>query len=574
LNKFISIIIIAFLALYSCEESQNDNTIYNYILDTDWSKINIETLNRDDTISLFAEFSLKEKSIQSLIINVPSNVNFNAYIDDKLIAKKHYGNIYNYNSKDATENQIPITPYNIPYSFRINASQITSEKIRFEIFKTVPTIGSKDLGIKLLYTTNKKVKEKKHVDLNNQAKTFFSESKLPIIRINTNENLSDENKVIADFFVIDNAGGINNLKDTATIKGKAKIKIRGSSSKSLPKQSYLFKTYDDSLSKNKVSLLGLPEESEWVLYAPFIDYSLMRNVLGYKLHREIGNYSPRTKYFHLVINNDYRGIYVLVERIKRGKNRVNIAKLNKNTTNKDSITGGYIIKLDKGKGEVWKSPYMSKIDSGFGKWFIYVYPKTKNLNQAQREYIKKYVTSFETALLQGGNWEDYIDINSFIDYMIMMEVNKNVDGYRLSTFYSKDRGGKLKADPLWDLNLTFGLTSYYDGYKTTGFMYKDKATPFWWGYFMKNPKFKAAFKNRWKELRKTKLSDQAINQAIDEEVNLLQIDIHYNTEKWLSYRESSNWRKEDQRNFEESINYLKNWIKERNKYLDSVIPQL
>ena len=81
-------------------------------------------------------------------------------------------------------------------------------------------------------------------------------------------------------------------------------------------------------------------------------------------------------------------------------------------------------------------------------------------------------------------------------------MTKNVDGYRLSTFYSKDRGGKLKADPLWDLNLSFGLTSYYDGYKTEGFMYKDKASPFWWQYFMQNPKFKKAFKARWKELRK------------------------------------------------------------------------
>ena len=167
------------------------------------------------------------------------------------------------------------------------------------------------------------------------------------------------------------------------------------------------------MSKKEISLLGLPKESEWVLYAPFIDYSLMRNVLSYKLHSKMENYSPRTKYFHLIINNDYRGIYVLVERIKRGKNRINVAKQNKKTIDKDSITGGYIVKLDKGKGEAWASTFKSNIDSGFGKWFIHVYPKSKNLTQAQRDFIRGYIASFETALLNGGNWDDYIEDEVF-----------------------------------------------------------------------------------------------------------------------------------------------------------------
>lgn len=573
MNKFFLAIIIVLLFFLSCDEEQDSGTIFNYPLETQWSNVNIENLSRNDTIIIFAEFNFKAQNAQSLIISVPSNVNFKAFLGDTLIANKTYGEICNLNKQELKEYKTPITPYNVPSNFYLNASQITTEKIRFEVFKTVPKKGSENLGIKLFYSTSKK-EEKIHVDFTNQVKTFFSESKLPIININTEGALSDDTKVVADFFVVDNLGGNNSLKDTATIKGKAKIKIRGSSSKALPKQSYLFKTYDDSLSKKEISLLGLPKESEWVLYAPFIDYSLMRNVLGYKLHRKMENYSPRTKYFHLIINNDYRGIYVLVERIKRGKNRINVAKQNKKTIDKDSITGGYIVKLDKGKGEAWASAFKSNIDSGFGKWFIHVYPKSKNLNQAQRDFIRGYIASFETALLNGGNWDDYIKTKSFIDYMIMMEVTKNVDGYRLSTFYSKDRGGKLKADPLWDLNLSFGLTSYYDGYKTEGFMYKDKASPFWWQYFMQNPKFKKAFKARWKELRKTVLSEKAINHAINEEVNLLQSDIHYNTEKWMSYKETSNWRKEDQTSFKGSISYLKNWIKKRNAYLDSIFLQL
>lgn len=527
-----------------------------------WSEVNLEKFIAEDTIIVYAELDLNKEE-QTLLINIPLNIYFKAYSGDKLIAENSFGNIYNLNKTQISKERIPIIAYNKKQSYSVEINQISSDKLKFEIYKPGLAKNKKKLGIDFLYASDKN-------SINYEVENFFSKSQLPIIKINTKDRLSDKKKIVAGFKVIDNKDDINKLNDSAVITGLVKIKIRGSSSKLLPKRSYLLKTYNDSLKKEKKKLLGLPKEREWVLYAPFIDYSLMRNVLGYKIHREMGNYSPRTKYCHLIINNDYRGIYVLTERIKRGENRVNIAKSN----SKDPISGGYIIKIDKGDGEAWKSPYLSKIDSGYEKWFIYVYPKSKNLNQGQRDYIRNYVTEFETALLEGENWEDYIEIQSFIDYMILMEVMKNVDGYRLSTFYSKDKGGKLKSEPLWDLNLTFGLTSYYDGYKSEYFMYDNEATPFWWEYLIKDLKFRIFFKKRWSKLRQTILSEASINKYIEEEYEILESDVHYNTEKWLSFQESNNWRKDNQKNFKKSIDYLKAWIKKRNNYLDQVFSEL
>jgi hypothetical protein len=570
-NHRLLFILIIILSLFSCGQNQNNKELFIYELAVDNSlEKEVKDFTVEDTINFSLSFNLKDKQSKTLIINVAENIHFKAYQGEEVIAQKLYGDIYN-TSENTTENQVPILPYTTRHNFSIDSDKITSETVRFEIFKSVSRKDVSEPIIKLFYTTANEDISKQREEVDSKNEIFFTESKLPIIKINTKESLSDENKTVVNYEVINNDEGLNRLNDNALITGIAKMKIRGSSSKLLPKQSYLFKTYGDSITKKDVPLLGLPEGYEWVLYAPFTDQSLMRNVLSYKLHREMGNYSPRTKYFHLVINNDYRGIYILTERISRDKNRLNIAKLKKKSTD---ITGGYIVKLDKGKGEAWKSPYASKIDSGFGKWFIYVYPKSKDLNQEKRDYIKNYITDFEKALLQGGNWRDYIDEKSFIDYMIMVELTKNVDGYRLSTFFSKDKGQKLKAEPLWDFNLTFGLTSYYDGYKTEGLMYKDEASPFWWQYLLKDEQFSKNLKNRWIELRKTIFSDESITNSINEEKQCLEGDVIYNTHKWLFYKEPSNWRKHTQLNFDESVNYLNKWTLERAHYLDKVFSEI
>jgi len=538
------------LFILSC----NDKTEHYYNVD-----YNIEQTYKSnpDTVILKINLETNINDLNNLVIEIPNYLSFNILINEKSIIKNSNNIIFNSSNNDS----ISVSSVFENKQYFIQKKDLISNNLIIEITNNYKPQEYKDI-IKI-YAKQSKTNQEEIIIPKNQTPEYFSNSTLPIIKINTNKQpITDTNKTIANY-------ELTNLKDKDS--GIFKIKVRGSSSKLFPKKSYAITAYNDSLVKKKTKLLGLPKETEWILYAPFLDNSFMRNVLTYDLHRKMGNYSPRTKFCHLIINNDYRGIYVLTEKIKRGKNRVNIKKLKPN--NKD-ITGGYIVKLDKGKGRAWRSPYKSQVDSGFDKWFIYVYPKKKNLTENQAKYIQDYMCDFEKAIVEKTDWKKYIDLKSFIDYQIMMELTKNVDAYRLSLYFSKDTKNKLKIEPLWDSNLSFGLSSYLDGYKTDGLMYNFEATPFWWKHFLEDNEYKQMFKKRWVELRLTTLSEKEILKSIDKNYYFLKDEIKFNNIKWDTFNQKNNWRKYNHSSFGKSVEYIKTWTKKRLNYLDSVFSEL
>ena len=164
---------------------------------------------------------------------------------------------------------------------------------------------------------------------------------LQLISINTNGNvIVDEPKVSADLQI--------KKGDSLIEVHKIGIEIRGSSSQMFDKKSYGFETWDENGEDLDVSLGGFPEEEDWILYGPYSDKSLIRNVLIYDLSNAIGQYATRTDFYELEINESFLGTYVLMEKIKRDKNRVAISK-----NKEEDISEGYILKIDKptGNGE-------------------------------------------------------------------------------------------------------------------------------------------------------------------------------------------------------------------------------
>ena len=184
--------------------------------------------------------------------------------------------------------------------------------------------------------------EKIAVDVN------YRESNLPIITINTyGDEIPDEPRIDAYMGIIDNGNVVNKIDDVFNdYDGKITIEKRGNSSQDQEKPPYRFETVDGNGENNNVQLLGLPEENDWILYAPWSDKSLIRNVLIYSLSNEMGRYAPRSKFVELYLNDEYRGVYVLMEKIKRDKNRVPISSLDPNKNSGDDLTGGYILKFD------------------------------------------------------------------------------------------------------------------------------------------------------------------------------------------------------------------------------------
>ncbi|MEA5460353.1 CotH kinase family protein [Arcicella sp. LKC2W] len=418
---------------------------------------------------------------------------------------------------------------------------------------------------------------------------------LPIIKVNTNGNvIYDEPKILADLEIIHNASAVNNSKDKPNVYlGKVGIEYRGSTSQDLfPKKPFGMELWVDSTQKSrKVALLGMPEEADWVLNATYNDKTLMRDVLSYDLANRMGRYATRTRYCELMLNNQYHGLYILMEKIKRDKNRVDVSSLKTTDNSGDDVTGGYILKIDKTEGSISRS-WRTNVTNGLQKFTIPIqieYPKITDITDAQFNYIKDYVTDFETSLLSTdfknpkAKWRDLIDLDSFVDYFLITEFTKNVDGYRLSTYFYKDKdskGGKLKMGPAWDYNLAFGNASYHEGYLTSGWQYKvnnlailakDIAflSPNWWEQLVQDTDFRNHASNRWEVLRKNALSTDRINKWLDSTSTVLQPAMERNNNRWTGVLGKYVWPNYYVgTTYQDELNWMKEWIRQRSIWLD------
>ena len=430
--------------------------------------------------------------------------------------------------------------------------------------------------------------EKESTDINNTSEELNLDETnlLPQFKIDTsNKTIVDEPKIPASMdLYID--GELNKSYNIG-------IEIRGSSSQFFEKKSYGVETWDANNEDIDADLGGFPEEEDWILYGPFSDKSLIRNVLIFQLSNAIGMYGSRTDFYELTINDKFLGTYVLMEKIKRDKNRVNISK-----NLDDDISGGYIIKIDKPPDEGYTSAnsFSSKFDTR-GSYvgasdikFLYTYPKSSEISNDQKNYIKNYLNDFEEALLSSNfqdpelGYQKYIDIDSFVDFLILNEISKNIDAYRISTFMHKDKNQKLKMGPIWDFNLGFGNVNYCDAELESGWSYKfndvcggdNWKVPFWWNRLFEDPAFVSKLKNRWSDLRTNILSDQNLQERIDKITNFL---IEHNAprrnfDKWTiigKYVWPNNYIGN---NYGEEISYLKNWLEKRVKWMDEEINSL
>ena len=389
----------------------------------------------------------------------------------------------------------------------------------------------------------------------------FTSSNLPIVIIQTdNRTLTNREKTGATMKIIDNGSKRNKVTDKANgYDGRIKIKLRGNSSLFFDQKRFTFETLKEDDKKNKVELLGMPADNDWVLLAPYNDISMMRDVFAFDMWNNMGHWAPRTRYCEVVMNGRYIGVYILCEKIKRAENRLDIAKLKKSDTTGLDITGGYIVRID--PPDEGEKSFQSEVPGiittggmgGFGGGFpggpgggfggratvtwTYFYPKSDKLTPEQEKYISDYIKTTE-KVIQSDNFADpkegyakYIDVESFVDYIIHTELSLNADGLKRSTYFYKTKqnadgtGGKLHAGTVWDYNLAYGNCNFANANKIDAWVYEGgetNPTPAMFKRLMEDPAFVAKVKARWKELRKGYLSDANINRFIDEHAAQLQ----------------------------------------------------
>ncbi len=416
-------------------------------------------------------------------------------------------------------------------------------------------------------------------------------SNLPIIRIDTEGAfIWDEPKVPALMEVFDNP---NNERNSLTVddpqfKGLIGIELRGQSSQSLfPKKGYGIEIRHEDGTDLDTSMLGMPKESDWVIHSPYSDKSLIRNALAYQLAAQLMPYAPRTRMAELVLNGEYLGVVLWTEKIKRGKNRVDVSKLKPDENDGDDITGGYILKFDKGEGNEigWESSYSPISILNKRTRFLYHYPKPDEISDQQKDYVRGFIDQFEDVLMSENytdpivGYEAYIDVESFVSTVIINELTRNVDGYRLSTYMYKDKdsnGGKLTMGPTWDHNLSWGNANYCSGSSITGWGYQFNlicpedywVNHVWWDRLMGDEQFRQKVKDRWSDLRQGPLSTIQIFSRIDSLVNLLREAAPRNFSKWPilgQYIWPNQFVGQD---YFDEIAYLKDWITKRTNWLD------
>ena len=543
------------------------------------------------TVSLFIrhDFNIEDKSIiAGAILNADYDDAFVAYLNGTEIARSNIGTTGispKWNELAYTDHEAVKYNGGNPEAFQITTETLDTllrngtNTLAIEVHNS--SANSSDLSSIFYLTLGITVPGSFYSKPPNWFYPPFESSNLPLMIIETNgQTLNPNDRIIAEMGLMDYSkeGKRNFATDDFNIyEGRITIRIRGSSSLMFPKSNYIFETQDETGENRNTELLGLPEENDWVLHGPYSDKTLIRNVLSYHIASATGRYAPRTRWIELLINNQYEGLYVLTEKIKQDKNRVDIAKLNAQDTVGDQLTGGYIIQQDRDdndqQGEGFYSKYRSNV------FYNYYDPGYDELNQVQKDYIRKYMMDFEDLVKQAKNSAEYIplvDVPAFVDYWIPTEIFNDVDGYKLSFYMYKDldsKGGKLQLGPVWDLNLAYGNYDFTtDPPLPTGWTWtkcqSHSMRPFWVYNVVLADTVRNTISCRWQELRTGPLNIDSLMHFIDSNLKIIEEARMRNFQRWPvtgvyvwpNYYVGAS--------YDDDVNYLKDWLQKRLVWMD------
>ena len=388
----------------------------------------------------------------------------------------------------------------------------------------------------------------------------------------------------------DHDGSLKDLQTSQiSVQSGVSVEIHGETSAGLAKKSYRLELLDDRHEDRDrdLPLLGLPAGSDWVLHSCGSDRTCLRNVLAYALGRALGHYAPRTRFTELYVNGDYRGIYVLVERIRRDRNRVDLPRPSATAADGD-ISGGYIFRMDLGEGKPtdrvprdWVSPVSHTV-------YSYYYPRFDQITPAQKAYLHDHVSRFET-MMRSSSWNDpqsgyrqWLDIRSWVDFALIQELSINPDAYFKSIYLQKwprSRGDKIALGPVWDFDLAFGVAEFRDARNTQAWAHRMNRfggepvsydpprqlpyVPAHWERLWTDPAFHQDLRCRWQELRQGPLQMRTLHAMIDGWADEL-------TE--AQPRDASVWGNPPANAYAGEVESLKDFLVKRVAWMDSNLP--
>jgi hypothetical protein len=366
------------------------------------------------------------------------------------------------------------------------------------------------------------------------AQSFTSH--LPIILIHTFESgpldsWATEHSPAA-IMVLEPTSGTSRLVGRAALDSRIGIHVRGESSRRFPKKQYAVELRaDDQDTDREQPLLGLPGNSDWVLSDPVAyDRALIRNALAFALSNRIGRYAPRTRFAEVFMVDDggdvraesFLGFFTLIEKITRDAERVNVGPLPATATTAPAMTGGFILRIDKGGGDFVAA----------GRLLQFVYPKPEDMGLPERtpqfDYIRTFLETFAQAASavdfkhpsSGQHYSEFIDVDAWIDHHIINALAKNVDGLRISAYFHKERSGRLAAGPVWDFDRSFGTPQdprapEPEEWKATWSDGSDYFNEGWWRLLFRDPNFRSRYRERFKALLNREFSPDSLGRIVD-----------------------------------------------------------
>lgn len=396
---------------------------------------------------------------------------------------------------------------------------------------------------------------------------------LPVVRITTDGGaaIADKKNYVPGTIEISDTEHL--YSEETVFKASMGIRGRGNSTWSWPKKPWKVKL------DKKTSVLGMPADKEWCLLANYSDRTLLRNAVAMRLSEICGfSWTPRMRSVEVYLNGKYQGVYSFCEHKKVSSSRVDIDVVAEDATSGEALTGDYYFEIEEAQdGDVcwWTSLRVPMMFS-----------EPENPNKAQTEYGKKLFSDFESAL-SGSSFKDpekgyaaYIDVDSFIDYYIVQELTKNVDGnLRKSSFITKRKGGRLEMYHLWDFDLTLGNCGYFDsrvGNGPEGFYIKDynsvgEKGSGWYHRLFQDPAFTKKVVERWEALYPEL---KAIPQYIEEQALILGPAQKRNFAVW-PIGDSVDWVKfPSLGSYEAEVDYLIRFYSVRLKWLDTALHSL
>ncbi|MEM7385662.1 MAG: CotH kinase family protein, partial [Verrucomicrobiota bacterium] len=364
------------------------------------------------------------------------------------------------------------------------------------------------------------------------------------------------------------------------VNSRGITRTRGSSTQGFPKKSYRIEFQDEDEEDRVLKPLGLPAESDWILSGRYEeDRSLIRNEFTYTLSRQIGRYAARTVFCEVYVHSgdgpvtasDYVGAYSLMENMKRDADRIDIDEVLPENDGEPEISGGYIFKVDR------SGPNDTSLTAGTQGINI-TEPSRDELTTAQRDYLKGYLDDMQRSFSSSDpetGYPAFIDEGSWIDHHLINMLMLNVDSLRLSTYFYKERNGKVFGGPVWDFNISSGSRDRFgspprpsvpdvwrgiSGDRGTTFF--TNGTQRWWGDLFELRDFQQAYCDRWNELRQGPFSTESLHALIDSMADELREAQPRNQARWPEVSPEYG-------GFQGEIDHLKDWLAERGEFVDN-----